>query len=165
METMNKKMRSALLAVCVAGACTALASSVGFAQSSSPESSAEAAEGSLVAYHESIGLDISGLTEVSYEACSECHGDVDEIRAETEDMWAGIGQISDANPHASHASNAFECTDCHVMTESAQVNVCNQCHEFVSPEGWTDMDPKTTIYGMTGLKAPYDTYRSTDAVK
>ena len=104
---------------------------------------------SLIAQHESISIDIASLTEVSVAACtgSGCHGGSWEaLAAENEGMWEGIGQIPDANPHSSHASNAYECADCHSL-ESASTNQCNQCHVFETPEGWNEIDKTTTIYG------------------
>ncbi len=164
---MNKKIAIVVSAACLV-ACLALAA--GCSSSSSDSSGnksaqANAAEGSLVAYHQSIGQDISNVTEVSFESCESCHGDADKIRSKTEDMWKGIGQITDANPHESHASNALECSDCHTLSSGAQVNVCNQCHEFDSPEGWIDMSSQTTTYGVAGTDAPYATYRDLSDVK
>ena len=118
---------------------------------------------SLFEVHEAAGQDISGIvTEVSWQTCEPCHGDYNAIRAATEDMWEGIGQITDANPHSSHGSNAIECVDCHQL-DTPQVNVCNQCHEFDTPAGWVDMDPQTTIFGVSATAAPFDSYRSLNA--
>lgn len=128
-------------------------------------STSEAVPMSLLEAHEAVGQDISGIvTEVSWQTCEPCHGDYKAIRAATEDMWEGIGQITDANPHSSHGSNAIECVDCHKLNEP-QVNVCNQCHEFTTPAGWVDMDPQTTVFGVSATVAPYDSYRSFDVVR
>lgn len=164
---MNKKIAMVATAACFV-ACLALAAGCSPASSGSSSGSAaksDAAEGSLVAYHQGIGQDISNVTEVSFESCAPCHGDADTIRSKTDDLWKGIGQISDANPHESHATNALECSDCHTLSSGPQVNVCNQCHEFDTPDGWTDMSSQTTTYGITGTEAPYSTYRDLSDVK
>ena len=116
------------------------------------------ASGGLVAMHETLGVDISSITDISYDTCGTCHGDYQTIRARTEAIWPGIGQISDANPHTAHASNSLACSDCHSLT-SEQVNVCNQCHDFEDPSGWVDMDSTTTAYGLTNTTKP--TFRTT----
>ncbi len=103
--------------------------------------------GSVMAYHTTLGLDMSAITEVSIDACSACHS-WDKVVASTVDMWEGLGQITDANPHDSHATNAFACGDCHKLYEP-QVNVCDQCHIFPSPEGWVEKDKTSTNYGIT----------------
>lgn len=113
------------------------------------DATGDAAAESLYAQHQDRGTPIDDLTEVSIATCtgSGCHGgDWESLVEENEAMWAGIGQIVDANPHASHASNAYECSDCHSLTE-AQTNQCNQCHVFESPESWVDPDKTTTPYG------------------
>jgi hypothetical protein len=112
----------------------------------------------LVAMHKTLGVDISSITEISYDTCGTCHGDYQAIRARTEGIWPGIGQISDANPHTAHASNSLTCSDCHSLN-SEQVNVCNQCHDFQDPSGWVDMDCTTTSYGLTNTTKP--TYKTT----
>ena len=75
--------------------------------------------------------------------------------AKTDAMWKGIGQITDANPHAAHGTNAFECTDCHVLTSGPQTNECNECHDFETPTGWSEKSYTTTIYGVTGTEPLY----------
>lgn len=109
---------------------------------------------SLYAHHaDTMGLDFSGITEVSYETCvsSGCHGDWDKIVADTDAMFAGLGQITDANPHDSHATNAFACSDCHSLTETSNL-ICNQCHIFTVPEGWTEPEKTGTNYGTTATE-------------
>lgn len=141
----------AALALCVAFAGCAPSQNTDDSQGMADTGAA--AEGSLVAVHEAIGQDISGVTEVSIEQCSSCHA-WEKAVEKTDALWEGIGQISDANPHFSHATNAFECSDCHSLTES-QVNVCNQCHIFESPEGWVDKDKTTTNYGIKATEPQY----------
>ena len=159
---MNKKLSCAIAVVAtvaLAGAIAGCSSSGTSDSGSEGTSSGEYAEGSLLAYHENLGEDLSGLldTEVTWSSCENdgCHGSYEEIRDETEDMWEGIGQITDANPHSSHASNSYECTDCHTLTDSAQINQCNKCHDFDTPEGWDDADPTTTIDGVTATEPLY----------
>ncbi len=139
---------AALCVLCIG--CSSSPSSEGGLDSTS---AGDAAEGSLVAVHEAIGQDISNLTEASIEQCSSCH-DWEETVEQTDALWAGLGQISDANPHYSHATNAFVCGDCHRMSE-AQVNVCNQCHIFESPDGWLEKDKTTTNYGIRETEPQY----------
>ena len=82
-------------------------------------------------------------------------------------MWEGIGQIREANPHASHASNAYQCADCHRETGDPinqcadcrretedPVNQRNRCHEFASPDGWIKPDANT-VYGVTATESQY----------
>lgn len=111
-----------------------------------------AAPGSVIAYHSSLNLNTDSMTEVSVETCASqaaCHsGSWDSVIESTEDMWEGIGQISAANPHASHGTSGFTCESCHSLT-GANVNQCNGCHAFETPEGWVDKDPATTAYGLT----------------
>lgn len=109
-----------------------------------------AAEGSLVAVHEELGMDISSIEEVSWSTCEPCHGDYQAIREATDAMWPAIGQITEANPHKSHASNALECEDCHTLSDGPQVNQCAVCHNFEAPEGWVDREPTTTIFQLSG---------------
>jgi hypothetical protein len=155
-----------VLAIALCGAAAqpdAIASAAGASDSSDGVAAASSAldEGGgqgLVAQHEALGQDISSLTEISYESCGTCHGTYEDIQAATEDMWEGIGQIPDANPHTAHATNALQCSDCHSL-EGTQVNVCNQCHNFDSPDGWVDKDPTTTCYGVTNTTKP--TFKTT----
>lgn len=134
------------LGLCVAG-CSSDGSS---GASGSSAMSGEAAEGSLIAYHEGLGQDFSGVSEVSVSSCASeaaCHdGSWDAVVEETDALWEGVGQIPDANPHHSHATNGFECSDCHSLAGTS-VNQCNGCHNFETPDGWDEKDPTTTIYG------------------
>lgn len=119
-------------------------------------SAVECSEGSVIAYHEALGQDTSVFTEVSWSTCATeavCHGSMDEVIEETEAMFAGIGQIPAANPHLAHASNAFECSDCHSLTGTS-VLMCNECHNFELPSDWVGKDPRTTTYGHSE-SAPY----------
>lgn len=97
-----------------------------------------------------MGQDFSTVSDVSIETCtSTCHGGSwDSVVDKTDALWAGFGQIPDANPHYAHATNAFECSDCHSLTDTS-VNQCNGCHNFETPSTWIDKDPTTTIYGIT----------------
>ena len=153
MAAKSKKATIGVAAVLVVG-CLALGACTSSGGDAGSASDAEVAysEDSLMGYHDSIGQDITGLTEVSEEACtgSGCHGgSYEAIREATEDYWEGIGQISDANPHESHASAAFACEDCHTLSDGAQVNVCNQCHDFDTPLDWVDKAADSTQYGLT----------------
>lgn len=123
------------------------------AASSQADSSATSdsgyAEGSLAAQHAARGIDFSNVTEVSIEQCAPCHGGSWEaIQQVTTDMWKGVGQISDANPHQAHATNGYVCSNCHNLTDGPSVQQCNGCHAFGVPEGWTEKDPTTTTYGL-----------------
>ncbi len=114
-------------------------------------SAIEYSDDSIIAAHEQRGTDLSALEEVSIESCTAngCHGGSWEaLVEENEAMWKGIGQISDANPHAAHASNAYECADCHSLGGTS-VNQCNGCHVFPSPDSWTDKDKTTATDGPT----------------
>lgn len=133
------------LGMCGVAACTPSESSSG-----SDGSSAESSEDSLIQMHEDMGNDISDITEVSVENCTndDCHGgSYDEIVAATEDMWEGVGQIGEANPHDAHGTNGYVCEDCHSLTGTS-INQCNGCHDFESPEGWEDKDSTTTVDGL-----------------
>lgn len=128
-----------------------MAFAVGCSSPSSPSASSDVANDSLVAFHSDFGTNISDLTEVSEASCTEsgCHGgSYAAVRETTEGLWAGIGQIGDANPHDSHGSSGFVCENCHNLSDGASVNECNQCHAFDSPEGWDDKAADTTQYGL-----------------
>ncbi len=110
-----------------------------------------AVDGSVLAQHQARGIDLGDITEVSVASCAEssCHGGSWEaVVAKTENMWEGVGQIGEANPHEAHGSAGFTCDNCHVFSASASINQCNQCHAFATPEGWVDKDPTTTQYGL-----------------
>lgn len=141
-----------LCAVFALAACSPSTELAGESESAAVEYS----EGSVIAYHEALGKDTSTFTEVSWSTCATeaaCHGSMDEVIEETEDMFEGTGQIPAANPHFAHASNAFECSDCHSLT-SASTLMCNECHNFELPSEWVGKDPRTTIYGHSE-SAPY----------
>lgn len=108
-----------------------------------------AAEGSVIAYHEALGQDVSTFTEVSTEVCaSACHGGSwDAIVESTDAMWPGIGQITEANPHDAHASGGYTCESCHSL-EGTSIVQCNGCHNFEAPANWDNKDPLTTQYGV-----------------
>lgn len=160
MKKSKKKPAVILTLACICALSLCIFTTVGCSPSGSSSSGTEteAADNSLVAYHASIGQDISYITDVSYSTCSQCHGSVDEIVAKTDAMWEGIGQITDANPHDTHGTNAFECEDCHVLTSGPQVNQCNACHDFDTPDGWEEKSYTTTTYGVTGTEPLYTTY-------
>lgn len=120
----------------------------------SKTATSEASAGSLYATHAAIGQDISSIDEISYATCGTCHGGYEDIVAATENKWEGVGQIKAANPHASHSSNAYKCTDCHSLTGYSILR-CNQCHAFEVPEGWTSPDTDTSVYGITKTEAAY----------
>ena len=110
-----------------------------------------ATEDSLYAYHTALNQDWSNVAEVSVATCTSepaCHGGSwDEVVAETEAMWEGVGQITDANPHSAHAFSGYTCESCHSLYET-NINQCNGCHNFDSPANWIDKDPMTTVYGV-----------------
>ncbi len=113
-----------------------------------PESApVEATEHALLTTHAALGQDLSGIDTISWATCGSCHGGYEGIVKDTEAFWAGTGQITAANPHASHASAAYACDMCHSFT-AEPINQCNQCHGFDSPAGWLDPDPTTTVYGV-----------------
>ena len=151
MSAASKKISIAAAIVLLVGcmalvACTSSSSDEG----SSSTTTVEYSEDSLIQLHEDLGSDISDVTEVSASTCTQdsCHGgSFDEVREETDAYWEGIGQITDANPHASHASAGFDCDNCHSLTGTS-TNVCNQCHDFDTPEGWVDKDATTSPYGL-----------------
>lgn len=149
-------MKKAIVAIAFAAvfglACAAYAQET--TQAPVEPEAVEIQAGSLLAVHDDAGINISAIVkEVSYTTCTTCH-DWDETVAATEDMWPGLGQITPANPHAAHATNAFACADCHAMDEP-QVNVCNQCHIFESPEGWVEKSKLTTNYGITATEPAF----------
>ncbi len=142
---------AALLAAFALPGCVGQGGSAGGSQSDGALSS----ESALVAYHEAVGFDITGLEEVSAATCGDkCHDGIEGIVESTEGYWEGIGQIGSGNPHASHTSSSYECTDCHAV-DGEQVNRCNQCHDYESPEDWVDPDPTTTPYGKTATEPLY----------
>lgn len=101
---------------------------------------------SLYAFHaDGLGLDFSTIDEVSYNTCvaSGCHGAWEDVVASTDALFERLGQISDGNPHYAHATNAYACGDCHGLTTASEL-VCNKCHIFAVPEGWTEPDKTTT---------------------
>ena len=160
MSAASKKATIVVAAVCLMG-CLALAacSSAGTdgGSESADATTVSYSEDSLIQLHADLGTDISDLTEVSVAACTNdsCHGgDFESVREATEDLWEGIGQIPDANPHEAHASAGFACDSCHSLTGTS-VNVCNQCHDFDTPDGWVDKDSTTTIYGLVANEPLY----------
>lgn len=125
-------------------------------QAASEQAAGDYAEGSVKANHAALGVDLAGVTEVSIEQCSPCHGGSWEaIQETTVDMWEGVGQISDANPHEAHATNGYVCSSCHKLTEGPSVQQCNGCHAFGVPEGWLEKDPTTTAYGLVADEPLY----------
>lgn len=150
--TRTKRLVAAVAALgaaaCVAGfAYAGETTAAGGEGASTAGTQAEQAAAGLIAQHAAIGQDISSVKEVSIQSCSPCHGDWDSIVAATADLWEPLGQITAANPHASHASAAFECEDCHSLT-AVQTLQCGACHEYFElPEGWRHKDPTTSVYG------------------
>lgn len=131
----------------------------GGASAEAPDTAGQTySEDSLYAFHDALGLDWSEMTEVSAASCtsnSACHGGSwDSVVESTVDRFEGIGQIPAANPHKAHATNAYECADCHSLSGTSKLT-CNTCHNFELPEGWDAMDPRTTVYGPSSEKAPY----------
>ena len=82
---------------------------------------------SLIAFHASMGEDISGFSEVSKENCGACHGEWSTMVAETEGLLQD-GELS-ANPHQNHMFKEFECSDCHHLTEGSTLG-CHSCHSW-----------------------------------
>lgn len=150
---MNKKLlaRVFVLGAALALSAFALPACSSSESSGSSDSAVEASEDSLVAYHEALGKDFSGVTEVSVSTCTSeaaCHdGSWEAVVEETEALWEGVGQISDANPHDSHAASGYQCSDCHSLTGTS-INQCNGCHNFDTPATWVDKDPTTTVNGV-----------------
>jgi len=107
---------------------------------------------STIGYHQALVADLSVFTDVSLETCTTtpgCHdGGIEALRMATDGFWEGIGQIGSANPHFAHASNAYECRNCHTLSEGPRINQCNGCHNFDSPVGWMDKDSTTTTFGI-----------------
>lgn len=106
-------------------------------------------DSSLVATHPSA---IPG--ELGTATCLSCH-DYAALADDFESKPMNEGGKVVFNPHAGHV--AFECTDCHSLTEDPVLR-CNSCHYIDVPEGWynsTDdgkakyMDPDK-IYGDMG---------------
>lgn len=126
---MNKKILSCVMAgvmvACVSlGACAPKTPT----SETGSNSSTSYQEGSLGAFHEDMGQDISGIQEISVEACSPCHGDLASIQADTEDVLVYEGHVG--NPHKNHMSKEFDCTDCHNL-EAPSVIGCNEtCHQW-----------------------------------
>ncbi|ACV21382.1 cytochrome c3 family protein [Slackia heliotrinireducens] len=85
----------------------------------------------LVEYHESIGQDISGVTEVSYETCGECHGSAEEIVTATDGFLTMKGAIpvESANPHANHYTSNLACDNCHRL-DAGSTMYCWSCHDW-----------------------------------
>lgn len=152
---MNKKLLARVLVFATVFALSAFAFA-GCSPSGSSSSATEASEDSLIAYHEALGKDFSNVTEVSASTCTSeaaCHdGSWDAVVKETEAMWEGVGQISDANPHDSHAASGYQCADCHSL-EGTSVNQCNGCHNFDTPATWDEKDPATTVNGVATEEA------------
>lgn len=88
----------------------------------------EYSENSLIAYHENMGNDISGFTDVSKENCSQCHGEWTDIQAETDGVLEKDGFT--ANPHANHMTKDLACTDCHSLTGPSTLSCDENCHEW-----------------------------------
>lgn len=115
------------LVLCVSmAACTSSGSDAG--SSSSDTTAVEYSDDSLIAYHESIGQDISYITEVSVDNCSECHGDLATIKEATEDILDD--GVYTANPHTNHMFTQYDCEDCHSLTGTSGLTCNTQCHEW-----------------------------------
>lgn len=146
-----KKMSKRFLAVAVSAAlCVgSIGTAAAFGSSDEGSGSGKYAADSLYALHESFGVDITMIEEVTVASCTSagCHGgDWQAIVEKGEGMFKGIGQIPDANPHFAHATNAYECGECHSL-EGTSILMCDECHNFAAPEGWDTKDPRSTIYG------------------
>ena len=89
-------------------------------------------ENSLMAFHEGLGRDITFLTEVSKESCSQCHGDWTEIQEKTADILEKNGFT--ANPHANHMTKETTCENCHSLTEASTLSCDISCHTWEIPE-------------------------------
>lgn len=116
----------------------------------------EYAAGSVYGYHTDVlKLDFSAVTEVSYASCIEsgCHS-WDKVVASTEGMFPGLGQITDANPHAAHATNAYLCSDCHSLN-GVSILTCDSCHIFTAPEGWDEPSKMYTNFGLTATESMF----------
>lgn len=98
------------------------------ADTDAPAAPVEASENSLIAFHDSIGMDISNLTEISVDACGSCHGDLAAIQAETEDILVYEGHV--ANPHKNHMRKEFKCTDCHSLESQSHLGCNDTCHTW-----------------------------------
>lgn len=85
------------------------------------------AQGSLLAFHASMGEDISMIMEISAEACGTCHGEWNSTVAETDALLVD-GELS-ANPHQNHMFKEFACSDCHQLEEQSVLG-CNSCHSW-----------------------------------
>lgn len=100
--------------------------------SSSASSNVSYSDDSLIAYHKTIGKDISNLTEVSAADCGQCHGDWDKIQSETTTALTCTGSVQDetANPHENHMTPSIECSDCHSLTSTSSLMCDESCHEW-----------------------------------
>lgn len=143
----KKAIVLAIVAAMALGALGISACSSGGASQSGSAANGDYSDVSLIATHEALGQDISGVTEVSAATCGECHGSWDEIVDKTDGLWEGVGQISAGNPHKSHAASGYECSDCHSLTGTS-INQCDGCHNFDTPDGWENKDPETTASGV-----------------
>lgn len=161
MGTFGKKLAACATTASLILGCAALAAcspATPEESSSSSTTTASYASDSMMGQHEARGTDITNLTEVSAESCtgSGCHGgSYASVREKTEGYWEGVGQIGEANPHDGHGSSGYACENCHSLSEGASVNQCNGCHNFKSPEGWTDKPADTTQYGVVNDEALY----------
>jgi hypothetical protein len=113
-----------LVAILLSAACSGGMSS----DDSGSAASVDYSDNSLIAYHESMGNDISSFTEVSVDNCSECHGDRSTIQASTKDLLEAGGTT--ANPHVNHRTKEIECYDCHSLTEVSTLYCNESCHTW-----------------------------------
>lgn len=111
-----------MILFCVVGSSCAPSNDSGSA------TSADYSDNSLIAYHESLGNDISSFTKVSVENCSECHGDWPAIQAETKDLLQAGDTV--ANPHVNHMTKEIECYDCHSLSEVSSLYCNESCHTW-----------------------------------
>ncbi len=110
----------------------------------------EYTDDSLIAKHMAFNQDLTALVEKpSPTSCTQdtmCHGGSwDKVVEDTENYYNGENFSVVANPHAAHATNGFECEDCHSLTGTS-VARCNSCHEFKVPDGWIVPDFVTSLW-------------------
>lgn len=65
-------------------------------------------------------------------ARSGCH-DMQDVVAATAD-WGGEAGV---NPHESHQGAPIDCSNCHGVHKASNM-YCNACHDYLTPEGWTN---------------------------
>lgn len=61
-----------------------------------------------------------------------CH-DMKDVIAATAD-WGGEAGV---NPHESHQGAPIDCSNCHGVHKASNM-YCNACHDYLTPEGWTN---------------------------